>query len=302
MVANLDQSAASLDQSPALEQQQLTGEVLIFGAGTLGLAVAQHLKSVSPDARILATTKSERNHAKLLDAGAEPHVGLPEGCDQVDSVFFAITPNIETYHDELRTALDAWTGPPGKFVYASSVGVYGAPSEDGAVADESTPVNALSSPSPFAAKQLLAETMVLAAGGTVLRYGGLYSLEPDRNSFYMKGGDLKIRGDRLISLVSYPDAARAVAEVLESAPNRVSGEVFVVNDGHSYTIAETFRAAMTAGKFAPCDAMPTFVEEGSVGRRFDTAKIRSLGWAPRIPSFQEYCKQMRVRGEREEAE
>merc|ERR1711966_201004 len=155
---------------------------------------------------------------------------------------------------------------------------------------------------PFAAKQIEAETMVLEAGGTVLRFGGLYSLEPDRNSFYMKGGDLKIRGDRLISLVGYSDAARAVVQVLGSETNMVSGEVFVVNDGHAYTIEETFRAAMTAGKFAPCEEMPTFVEEGSVGRRLASAKIRALGWAPRIPSFQEYCKQMRERGEREAAE
>lgn len=165
--------------------------------------------------------------------------------------------------------------------------------------DESTPVNGSSS--PFAAKQVEAEKIVLKAGGTVLRFGGLYSLEPDRNSFYMKGGDLKVRGDRLIPLVSYPDAARAVLQVMGSAAG-VHGEVFVVNDGHAYTIAETFRAAMGAGKFAPCEEMPSFATDGSIGRRFDTAKIRNLGWAPRITSFQDYCKQMRLRGESEATE
>lgn len=267
-------------------------DLLIVGGGMLGSELCKLMSECDENKqRVIATTKTDTFHPKLKAAGAEPYTELPEYCKQgMGHVFFAVTPNVEKYVEEVRMALRLWLGTPGKFVLASSVGVFD--QHEGTV-DESFPTKD--------SKMLQAENLVREAGGTVLRFGGLYNLEKDRRSFFLNNTELKASADQWIGLVGYRDAARAVLAAL-NAGTEVDGEVFTITDGHDQTMEDVFMSALKAGKYAPRDDMPVFSAEATyLGHTYDTSKAKVvLGWEPRTKSWDEYCVQMAARGEAED--
>ena len=66
---------------------------------------------------------------------------------------------------------------------------------------------------------LHAENAALAAGGTVLRLAGLYTLRRGAHIFYLKANtDIKTRADGLVNQIHYSDAATlAVSALLRGA-------------------------------------------------------------------------------------
>lgn len=166
--------------------QMAEKDLLIVGAGTLGMRLIKQYKEEHPSARIVACTNTTKRHADLEALGAEPTLGLPEST--FPNVAFLATPNAKDYNDLCSRTLDIWSAPAqrGRYIMASSIGVFAKGVPEGTRLTEADAINASSS--NFSRTLVAAEEQVLGQGGTVMRIAGMYNLRAGRNSFFLKGG------------------------------------------------------------------------------------------------------------------
>ena len=94
--------------------------------------------------------------------------------------------------------------------------------------------------SPRAAKLLRAEEAVRAAGGTVVRLAGLYTLERGAHNAWFNMGEVKQRPDGLINRVHYDDAASCVVAALA---NGAAGATYLAADDAPLSREAICRAA-----------------------------------------------------------
>jgi hypothetical protein len=241
------------------------GDLLVVGAGTLGMRLIKQYKEEYPSAQIVACTNTTKRHADLKTLGAEPILGLPDR--QFPNVAFLATPDAKDYIGLCNRALDVWSAPSqvfssarppanrhlvlvykaavvmrrvvkmpvvlqgGSYILASSIGVFAKGVPEGTRLTEADATNASSS--NFSRTLVAAEDLTLSKGGTVMRIAGMYNLRPGRNSFFLKGGEVKRRGDAYISLVGYDDVVSAALKILAAPPPMVAANVFIVSDGHA---------------------------------------------------------------------
>ena len=85
------------------------GDLLVVGAGTLGMRLIKQYKEEHPSAHIVACTNTTKRHAELKALGAEPALGLPDR--QFPNVAFLATPNAKDYIGLCNRTLDAWSAP-----------------------------------------------------------------------------------------------------------------------------------------------------------------------------------------------
>jgi nucleoside-diphosphate-sugar epimerase len=268
------------------------GDLLVVGAGTLGIRLIEEYKATYPNSRIVACTNTTARHAHLTGLGAEATLTLPT--TPFPSVVFLPTPNAKDFQSLCKQALDLWAGQEeGAFIMASSIGVFAKNAPEGSKLTESAPVNASSS--NFSRTLLAAEEQVLGRGGTVMRIAGMYNLRKGRNSFFLKGGDIMRRSDAYINLVGYADVVSAAIKITQQPPTKVSGQVFIICDGHEQTVESVYIKGHECLRFL--GEQPAAVRftggrhtEQTRGALMDNTKTREvLGWSPRVKSFEEYC-------------
>ena len=253
--------------------------LLIIGAGVLGCGVGERWRAAG-GGEVLAVTRTAKpeRDASLRALGLTPRVRDALGADDRHAyvVFCASPGGNDDYAGEVAGALQLWDGA-GRFVFTSSAGVYA--EDGGGRVAEDAPVG----DSPRAAKLLRAEEAVRAAGGTVVRLAGLYTLERGAHNAWFNMGEVKQRPDGLINQVHYDDAASCVVAALA---NGAAGATYLAADDAPLSREAICRAAARAPRFAG-KPMPRFVGEGGgTGKVLDSARTRrELGWAPARATF-----------------
>ena len=160
----------------------------MIGAGTLGMLVARRWKTLNPAAKInlkFRSDNSERNSALVEEGFTVVSKESGEGVRAGVVVFCAPpTGNNDYAEDILASVTDHWSpsDPGSVFVFTSAGSVY--QENSGAEVDEmSATVRTERS-----GKLLDGEQHVVAAGGCVLRLGGLYSGDQGAHNFWCGGG------------------------------------------------------------------------------------------------------------------
>jgi len=266
------------------------GDLLIVGAGTLGMRLIEEYKEQYPSARIVACTNTTKRHDDLAALGAEPVLSLPVRA--FPNVVFLATPNAKDYVELCKQSLKAWEGPAegGSFIMSSSIGVFAKGLPEATRVTEHAATNASSS--NFSRTLVAAEDEVLGKGGTVMRIAGMYNLRKGRNSFFLRGGDIKRRADAFIGLVGYADVVQAALLITKAAPEKVSGEVFIICDGQEQTVESVFQNGHAALRYLGehPDEVNFSGVEASKGLLYDNSKLKlALAWEPSIDSFKQYC-------------
>jgi UDP-glucose 4-epimerase len=184
-----------------------------------------------------------------------------------------------------------------RFIFASSMNVYGDPKSGARRVDESEPPNP---PSPYAVAKLASEGLleVLGAVGldaASLRLFNVYGPGQDLNnmkqgmvsiflSFVLRGEPIRVRGslDRFRDFVFVDDVVNAFL-TLGRLPN-VTGQ-FNVGTGRMTTVHELLRRICTAMGVDPEEYEIT-EHEGTIRDQFgiyaDITKLRGLGWTPNV--------------------
>ena len=179
------------------------------------------------------------------------------------------------------------------------------------------------SKNPRALRMLRAENAALSMGGCALRLAGLYSLDRGAHNYWLEKfggssssssssstnneiipGAVPSRGDGIINLLHYEDAASAVISALVVGPNVNSGRVFLISDGHPLTRKQICTIARQHVRYDGF-GMPLFIDDdddddddvvvkttdGGVGKGkvYDGRKSNdALQWKPKYPSFDEF--------------
>lgn len=201
---------------------------LIVGCGYLGRVAGQLL--IREGYRVLGTTRSPARTSELEALGIEPIVAdvldpasltaLPTAEYVLHCVGFdrkAGLPMRAVYVDGLRHVLDALAGRVGRFVYASSTGVYG--QSDGGWVDETSatePVSAAGQVVKEAEKVVETFRRDRVLDAVTLRFSGLYGPGRILRRASLERGEV-IPGDpdHWLNLIEIRDAAACVLAVLE---------------------------------------------------------------------------------------
>jgi nucleoside-diphosphate-sugar epimerase len=253
-------------------------DLLAIGAGHLGGRVLRLWCEAHGPSSVLAETRSDRRHAELRALGVGCRCRSDETPSPRSHVLFCVPPSsTEDYTAEARRAVQLRDGR-GRLVMTSSTAVYA--EEDGGVVDEGSPLAS----TERALRLLAAEETVRTAGGIVIRLAGLYDQERGPHRVFLRQGRSPRRGDGLLNLIHYDDAAELCRLALERGE---AGAVYLGNDDRPITRRELVEAAALSGRFeGGCVFTGT---GGPLGRRCDGAATRRrLGWEPRHRTFPDW--------------
>ncbi|MEO8204588.1 MAG: NAD-dependent epimerase/dehydratase family protein [Chthoniobacterales bacterium] len=173
--------------------------------------------------------------------------------------------------------------PAAKHYFISSTSVYA--QTDGSVVEENSETN----PQRETGRILLAaEKTCLAAGGSVLRLGGLYDFTRWVLLKKFLSGEATIDSgrERWLNQIHREDAARAVLHL--AALNAPAG-IYNVCDNTPVTQREVYEFfSEYFQKPLPPEAEPDLQRKrGWTNKRISNAKLRATGWEPQFPSFRE---------------
>jgi len=190
-------------------------DLLVIGAGVLGMLVARRWKTLHSSANVTLKFRSDNKarNAELEKEGFK--IITKEGGEKLVNplvVFCAPPTGNDDYAEDIGASVrDHWE-KSGVFVFTSAGSVY-AENESGEV-DETSEV----ARSERSGKLLDGEETVIEAGGSVLRLGGLYTETSGAHNYWCGGGakEFPSKPEGLINLIHYEDAAEAVIACLDS--------------------------------------------------------------------------------------
>lgn len=284
--------------------------LVIFGCGYIGGALADVAQA--DGAQVVALTRNPTRAEELRRRGVAVVVGdlasgdwhkeIPGGADlalnSVSAAAFTPEGYRQSYVAGARSIL-AWAArgprPVGTLVYTSSTGVY---PQDGGVRVDETATTAGAGPTG----QVLAEAEELlrqapessVVRAFVLRLAGIYG--PGRHALLdqLRAGAETIsgRGSHRLNLIHRDDVVSAVCACFAAGVGQPGG-TFNVSDGQPASRAEVVAwLAERLGRPAPrFDESAASTRRGGAGVPdrviANDALRRTLGWAPRFPSFRE---------------
>jgi hypothetical protein len=155
------------------------------------------------------------------------------------------------------------------------------------VVNENSPLADVSK-NPRAARMIYAEQAVLKNGGTSLHLAGLYNLNRGAHNYWLTSGKaVSGRPDGIINQLHYEDAAGSVLAAISAGATVVSGNAFLISDGHPMTRQEICQSTLQAKQYQGM-ALPEFLgtDSDSIGKTYDaSASNKALKWDPRYESF-----------------
>jgi len=275
--------------------------VLVAGCGFVGLEAARRFHVQGWD--VVGITQSAQSARRLA---GEPF--SVTACDIDDAAGLAALGRFElivdcvssnrggaedyrrVYLQGARSLLAAFS--PARIVFTGSTSVYA--QTDGSIVTEQSPAEPVRETG-----RILRETeeVVLAAGGTVLRFAGLYG--PERwlqlDQFTKGRAVLEDGGARWTNHLHRDDAADAI--VFVGRRTDLSG-VLNVADDTPMTQREVYEAfaAHFGSPIPPPGPLEHGRKRGSTSKRVCNARLRSAGWTPRFASIREALAGMNLLG------
>jgi nucleoside-diphosphate-sugar epimerase len=256
-------------------------KLLLIGHGYLGAAIARDFRLAGWQ----VTAASLHGGHGLLACDVSDSQAV-ENCAPADFIIHCASSGRggedayrRVFVDGCRNLVQAFPGTP--LLFTSSSSVYS--QTDGSVVDEDSPTL----PQRATGGLLLeAERIVLDAGGVVARLSGLYG--PGRSVILRKflSGQAVIEEDgrRFLNQIHRDDASAAILELARSG---IRGAIFNVSDDRPLSQLECYEALarMFSESLPPRAPADLQRKRGWSHKRVSNAKLRSIGWSPRYPSF-----------------
>jgi nucleoside-diphosphate-sugar epimerase len=267
--------------------------IIILGCGFVGRRAARLFAGAGWD--VTGVTRSAESAARLTGEGfravacdianAEALSMAKElqGADVVISAVSSGRGGVDAYREVYLRGLENVVARlrPGSVVFVSSTSVYG--QDDGSWVTEESPAEPASPTSRILRE---AEAVALGHGGVVARLAGIYG--PGRSVLLRKflEGTAVIEGEgtRHINQIHADDAASALFHIVERP---VPPGIYNVVDDSPVTQLECYGwlASKLNQPLPPGGPVDPARKRGLTDKRVSNAKLRSLGWAPRYPSF-----------------
>ncbi len=273
-------------------------KTLIIGYGYLGSRVAGLLREQGDT--VFGTTRSLERARSLEGKGIVPvlaDVLQPEtltAFPQVDRMLYAVgfdrssgRTMREVYVEGLRNVLDHHERWSGRWVYASSTGVYGQSQGEWVDEDSPTEPSSVSGQVCLDAEQLALSTQGSAA--TILRFSGLYGPGRLLRKGSLLGGEPIVGNpNAYLNLIHVDDAALASIRALDHGK---PGRLYLVSDDRPVPRREFYELlAHELGaprpRFVPLSPESHGTGRDTSNRRVCNQRIKSeLGVFPRFPDI-----------------
>lgn len=256
----------------------VANDLLVIGAGSVGVRVARLWRARFPDAQITCATATTSKHASFGAEGFIP-VLASELSASASRVVFCAPALMRLDSAEYMAAVAAGAAlARERFVFTSSTSVY--PDSQETIHENST-----LNDSARARMLLACEREAFSRGnGVVLRLGGLYDLRLGAHTWWLTGDKDLVVPEGMANFVHYDDAAAAVERALIADARDVAGRAFVIVDGNPVSSRQILEAAMLHALYSD-SVMPKL---GGVGRfkRIDCSWSKTvLGWEPKWKSL-----------------
>jgi len=255
-------------------------KLLLIGHGYLGQAITRQFRENGWD--VVATSLSGSDGTISCDVGDSESVGSLPSADLIVHCAASGRGGAEAYQrvyvDGCRNLVEKFPGVP--LLFTSSTSVYA--QIDGSVVTEESPAI----PDRETGSLLLAaETVALAAGGTVTRLSGIYG--PGRSVILKKflSGEAVIEEDgrRFLNQIHRDDAARAIFHLAET---KATG-VFNTSDSTPLSQLECYQALAEIFQkpMPPSGPRDLNRKRGWTHKQVSNAKLAATGWQPEFRAF-----------------
>ncbi|HWL50820.1 MAG TPA: NAD-dependent epimerase/dehydratase family protein [Chthoniobacteraceae bacterium] len=273
---------------------------VVAGCGFVGLQVARQLDALGwevtglthgeASARALA---GERFPVVPLDITDRPALASLKEGGPWDAVVGCVSSGRQgaavyrqVYLEGTRHLLEELT--PARFVFSSSTSVYA--QTDGSVVTETSET----APTRETGQILLdAETLVTAAGGNVVRLGGLYA--PGRWALLERFLDgravMEESGKRYINQIHRDDAAAALVFMLTGAGGgALPPGIYNATDGSPLTQREAYTlfSDLLGKPLPPSGPIDWNRKRGWSSKRVGIGKLLAAGWRPQHPDCRKF--------------
>ena len=270
-----------------------SGKIVIAGCGFLGEAAAGFF--LEAGWRVLGLCATEESAARLADrpfsvavVDISKPIRVPAGWESPDVVVHCASSGRggadayrAVYRDGLEYLRDAFS--PRRLIFTGSTSVYS--QVDGGWVTEDSPAE----PDRETGQILLeAEKIALDAGGVVARLAGIYG--PGRSVLLKKFLDgsalLEAGGNRWINQIHRDDGALAL---LRLAQHEAAAGIYNVCDDTPTTQREIYGwiADHLNRPLPPEGPADLNRKRGWTSKRISNARLRSIGWSPRYPSYRD---------------
>ena len=270
-----------------------SGQIVIAGCGFLGEAAAGLF--LEAGWRVLGLCATEESAARLADqpfpvavVDISKPIRVPAGWECPDVVVHCASSGRggadayrAVYRDGLEHIREAFS--PRRLIFTGSTSVYS--QVDGGWVTEDSPAE----PDRETGQILLeAEKIALDAGGVVARLAGIYG--PGRSVLLKKFLDgsavLEAGGNRWINQIHRDDGALAL---LRLAQHEAAAGIYNVCDDTPTTQREIYGwiADHLNRPLPPEGPADMNRKRGWTSKRISNARLRSIGWSPRYPSYRD---------------
>ena len=270
-----------------------SGQIVIAGCGFLGEAAAGFF--LEAGWRVLGLCATEESAARLADrpfpvavVDISKPIRVPAEWESPDVVVHCASSGRggadayrAVYRDGLEHLRDAFS--PRRLIFTGSTSVYS--QVDGGWVTEDSPAE----PDRETGRILLeAEKIALDAGGVVARLAGIYG--PGRSVLLKKFLDgsalLEAGGNRWINQIHRDDGALAL---LRLAQHEAAAGIYNVCDDTPTTQREIYGwiADHLNRPLPPEGPADLNRKRGWTSKRISNARLRSIGWSPRYPSYRD---------------
>ena len=270
-----------------------SGQIVIAGCGFLGEAAAGFF--LEAGWRVLGRCATEESAARLADrpfpvavVDISKPIRVPAGWESPDVVVHCASSGRggadayrAVYRDGLEHLRDAFS--PRRLIFTGSTSVYS--QVDGGWVTEDSPAE----PDRETGQILLeAEKIALEAGGVVARLAGIYG--PGRSVLLKKFLDgsalLEAGGNRWINQIHRDDGALALLRLVQ---HEAAAGIYNVCDDTPTTQREIYGwiADHLNHPLPPEGPADLNRKRGWTSKRISNARLRSIGWSPRYPSYRD---------------
>lgn len=264
-------------------------DLLIIGAGDLGLLIGHEWLKHYPRAYITAETRTSKNHSRLLSANLHPYMPtsttLDEQRPRASNVIFCVPPpKIPNYLTILSKSLSTRMHPEfaKNFLFISSTAVH---PKDVKIISEKTEYT----DTERAILLSECEKQVLKSGyGSVIRYSGLFSLRRGPHAFWASRKVERVSERKTANMLHRADAAKAaVSALLYGQP----GNTYLAAAKESVSAKDICQAMVQHPEYEDCK-VPTIFSDSFEKRECDCSWTRDvLGWKPTWESLVDFMRE-----------
>lgn len=281
-------------------------DLLIIGAGDLGLLTGGEWLKRYPGARVIGQTATERTHERLRQAGIKPMKYTDSSTStpiRPKYILFAIPPVLRIVPDYERILEQSLKMPCKRFVFVSSTGVHNNASDNPAVINEQSPIGDTDRAKMLRGYEQVVQSSIATSSTdcpsevVIMRFSGLYSLRRGGHAFWANNPTPRVSERRTANMLHRYDAAKAVVQAFD-VPVGADDNVFIIASKETVSAKQMCDSMKVHPEYKGNPSLPTeFADENEIRDCDSSVSRERLNWKATWESFVDFMHEDAKRAE-----